>query len=90
MRNTGSRWIDTIYPNKSLHPFHHPHPNHLPQNHRDDTSGDETVAGCLQSLSEEEIGDGWEHDIRKHSVKRHNAGVFCNVEVHFLLIGVIK
>jgi len=71
-----SRTSPTIH----LRPLHHHCPNHPPKNDRDDTSGDETVAGRLQCLPEEEIGDGWEHDIREHSVKRHNAGVFCNVE----------
>ena len=72
-----SRTSPTIY----LRPLHHPHPDHPPKNDRGDTSGDETVAGRLQCLPEEEIGDGWEHDIRQDGVKRHNAGVFCNVEV---------
>ncbi len=69
-----------------LRPLHHPHPSHLPQNHRHDTSGDETVAGRLQCLSEEEIGDGGEHDIREHGIKRHNAGVFCEVEIEIHVV----
>ena len=63
-----------------LRPLHHHCPNHPPQNDRDDTSGDETVAGRLQCLPEEEIGNRGEDNVRQHSVKRHNAGVFCEVE----------
>ena len=69
------------YDTSRLHPLHHPHPNHPPQNHRDDTSGDETVASRLQCLPEEEIGNRGKEEICEHGVKRHNAGVFCNVEI---------
>jgi len=69
------------YIHLALRSLHHPHPNRLPKNNRHDTSGDETVARSLQGLSEEEIGDGGEYEIRQHGVKRHNAGVFCDVEI---------
>jgi len=61
-------------------PFDHPHSDHPPQNNRHDTSDDETVASRLQGLSEEKIGNRREEEICQHGVKRHNAGVFGDVE----------
>jgi len=52
----------------------------LPKNHRRGISDDETVAGCLQGLSEEEIRNRGEEEIRQHGVKCHNTGVFGDVE----------
>jgi len=52
----------------------------LPKNHRRGTSDDETVARRLQGLSKEEIGNRGEEEICQHGVKRHNAGVFGDVE----------
>ena len=82
-----SRTSPTIH----LRPLHHPHPDHPPKNDRDDTSGDETVAGRIQCLPEEEIGNRGEDDVRQHGVKHHNAGIFCNVEseIHSGWIGYV-
>ena len=47
-----ANYYDSISLNARLRPLHQPIPKHLPENHRDDASDDETIASRLQCLSE--------------------------------------